>query len=369
MQVEVDHLGRLVRILGFKPPKSGKDIQLTLDLRIQKIVEENLEGRKGSVVLMDPYSGQIKALANKPDFDPSIFVNKRNSSILNLLYDPEAPLINRVISGVYPAGSVFKLVVAAGAFDTGKINLSTTFLCPGSIHIGAREFSCWNTHGKQNLMDAITHSCNVFFYRTGLILGAQTIHDYALKFGFARPSSIDLPYEAGGFVPQPLWRRIYKFQNWFDGDTANFAIGQGDLLVTPIQMTRMMAVFANKGSLVTPYIVKAIDGRDITHYQTKIMTISVRENTIDNIRQALRNVILDQNGTANILSGLTVSIAGKTGTVQVSRGQPHAWFVGFLPFKNPKFVICVFLEHGGSGQASCILAKQIIEDLISEGLV
>jgi penicillin-binding protein 2 len=369
LSVQVDGRGRFVRVLGFKPPRDGKDIQLTLDLKIQKIVQENLEGRIGSVILMDPSSGEIKALANSPDFNPLAFVNKSNSSIANLLDSPEAPLVNRAIGGVYPAGSVFKLVVAAAALETGKINLSTTFFCPGSIHIGAQEFSCWNTHNSENLMDAITHSCNIFFYRTGLLLGAQLIHDYALKFGFSRVTSIDIPYEASGFVPSPLWRRIYKFKNWFNGDTVNLSIGQGDLLVTPIQMARMMAVFANKGWLVTPYLVKAIDGRDISNSKTKITRIPIKESTIAYIRGALKNVVSDPDGTANILSGLTVSVAGKTGTVQVSRGQPHAWFVGFFPYRNPKFVICVFLEHGGSGQASCALTKQIIEALISGGLV
>lgn len=368
LSMEVDHRGRFMRVLGFRPPRSGKDIQLTLDLKIQRIVEDNLGDRKGSVILMDPYSGEIIAMASRPNFNPSVFVNKSDSAIHKLLDNPDAPLINRATSSAYPAGSVFKLVVATAALETGKLNLSTTFFCPGSIHIGAWEFSCWDKHNQQNLMGAITHSCNVFFYRTGLLVGAQFIHDYALKLGFSRPTLIDLPYEAGGFVPHPLWRRIYKFRNWFDGDTANLAIGQGDLLVTPLQITRMMGVFANRGILVNPYVVKSIDGRDISIYH-KNVHLPLKESTIDYIRRALRNVVSDAGGTGNILSGLAVSVAGKTGTAQVSRGQPHGWFIGFFPFKNPRFVICVFLEHAGSGQASCILTKQIIETLISEGLI
>ena len=178
-----------------------------------------------------------------------------------------------------------------------------------------------------------------------------------------------MPYEAGGFIPSPLWRRINKFQNWFDGDTANLSIGQGDVLVTPLQLTRMMAVFANKGYLVTPYIVKAIDGQDISTYQRKATRLSLKASTIDYIRQGLRDVVLNPGGTANVLSDIGVSVAGKTGTAQVAHGQPHAWFVGFFPFKNPKFVICVFLEHGGPGYVSCVLTKQIIADLVSGGLI
>jgi len=369
LSVEVDHRGRLVSVLGFKPPRNGKDIQLTIELKIQKIVEENLKGRSGSVILMDPYSGEIIAMANNPNFDPSAFVKKSDSAILNLFADSDAPFINRAISGVYPAGSVFKLVVATAALETGKINLSTTFSCPGSTYIGKQEFSCWDTHNLQNLNSAIINSCNVFFYRTGLLVGAQTIYDYAIKFGFSHLSAIDLSYEAGGFVPSPLLKKIYRFKNWFDGDTANLAIGQGELLVTPIQIIRMMTVFANKGTLVTPYIVKAIDGQDLAILKRKAVRLPLKDSTINYIRQGLRGVVADPKGTANVLSSLPVSVAGKTGTAQVHQGSPHGWFTGFFPYQAPKFVICVFLEHGGSGHASSLVAKQIIEGMIKEGLI
>ncbi len=369
LSVEVDHRGRLVSVLGFRPPRNGKDIQLTIDLKIQKIVEENLRGRNGSAILMDPFSGEIIAMANNPNFNPSVFVKKSDSSILNLFADSDAPFINRAITGVYPAGSIFKLVVATAALETGKINLSTTFSCTGSTYIGKQEFSCWDTHNLQNLTSAIANSCNVFFYRTGLLTGAQTIYDYAVKLGFSHPTAIDLPYEAGGFVPSPLFKKIYKFKNWFDGDTANLAIGQGELLVTPIQIIRMMAVFANKGTLVTPYIVKAIDGQEVANLKRKAVTLSFKNSTINYIRQGLRSVVADPKGTANALSSLPVSVAGKTGTAQVHQGQPHGWFVGFFPYQAPKFVICVFLEHGGSGHAASVVAKQIIESMIKEGLI
>lgn len=369
LSVEVDHRGRFIRVLGFKPPHNGKDIQLTLNLKIQKIVEQKLQDKKGCVILMAPYTGEIIALASSPNFNPKVFVDKSTSSITNLFSDSSAPLINRAISASYPGGSIFKIVVATAALETKKLNLSTTFLCQGRVFIGKQEFVCWNKHGEQNLIAAITHSCNVLFYKTGLLLGAQTIHDYALKFGLSRPTNFELPYEVRGFVPSPLWRKINKFKNWYDGDTANLSIGQGDVLVTPLQMTRIMAVFANRGYLVTPYIVKAIDGRDISVYQRKITSIPIKASTIDYLRQGLRNVIQDPTGTGNVLSSLSVSVAGKTGTAQVPYGQPHAWFIGFFPFKNPKFVICVFLERAGPGYLSCVLAKEIIEEMISEGLI
>ncbi len=367
--VEVDHRGRLVRTLGLRPPRHGKDIQLTLNLKIQKIVEDNLEGKVGCVIVMDPQTGEILALASFPNFSPAVFVKRSNSAIRSLFRNSEAPLMNRAISGVYPAGSVFKLVVATAALETGKINLSRTFFCAGKMHIGKSDFSCWDTHGSQNLIGAITHSCNIFFYNTGLVVGAQLIHDYALRFGFSRPTGIDLPYEANGFIPSPLWSKVYRLRNWFDGDTANLAIGQGEVLVTPLQIARMMAVFANQGILLTPYLVRAIDGRDISAYQRKAIPLAIKESTLDAIRQGLRRVVSDPTGTASNLSTLSVAVAGKTGTAQAPPGLPHGWFAGFLPFKNPKFVICVFLERGGAGYYASSLAKQIIEMMIKEGLV
>lgn len=370
LSVEVDHQGRFVRILGYKPPENGKDIQLTVDLAVQKIAESVLAGRKGSVIIMEPYSGEIIAMAGGPGFNPSVFVKKSGRSISGLFNDPDAPMINRSISAAYPAGSVFKLVVAAAAMENGKINSSTSFFCQGGINLGAREFSCWSEHGQQNLTEAITHSCNVFFYRIGLLCGAQAIHDYAVRFGFSRPTSIDLPYETGGIVPNPLWRKIYRFQNWFDGDTANFSIGQGDLLVTPVQVARMMAVFANRGSLVIPHVIKAIDGQDLSaYYRNKISRVAVKEKTLDSIRLGLRRVVQAQTGTANNLSVLAVSVAGKTGTAQVASGESHGWFAGFFPFDRPKYVICAFLEHGRAGHAASELTRQIIEEMSKEGLI
>ena len=363
LSIQVDHRGRFVRVLGFKPPRDGKDIQLTLDIRIQKIAEEMLGDRKGSIILMEPYSGEIIAMTSSPNFNPSLFVNKPSVAMVELA---DSALINRAISGVYPAASVFKLAVASSALETGKINLSTTYSCSGVMRIGNRQFNCWDRHNEQNLTNAIVHSCDIFFYKTGILLGPQLLHDYAIKFGLSKPTAIDLPYEASGFVPEPLWKKLYKFQNWFDGDTANFAIGQGDLLVTPIQLSRLMAVFANKGMLVTPYLVKNIDTKDVSGYQKRSAAIAIKKSVINYIRQDLRAVVSQTSGTANLLSDLPVCVAGKTGTAQAPRGKTHGWFVGFFPFDNPKFVICVFLENSGSGHAACALAKQIIEAIIYE---
>lgn len=362
LSIQVDHRGKFVRVLGFRPPGDGKDIQLTLDIGLQKIAEDALANKRGSVILMEPSSGEIIAMASSPDFDPSVFIDKPNFPMNNLAH---SALINRAISGAYPAASVFKLVVASAALETRKINQSSTYFCSGAMRIGNRQFNCWDKHGKQNLADALAYSCDVFFYNTGILLGPQLLHDYALKFGLSRPTAIDLPYEAGGFVPDALWKKLYRLQKWFDGDTANFSIGQGDLLVTPIQLTRLMGVFANKGMLATPYIVKGIDTKDISGQRKRRVAIAIKKSVINLIRQELRGVVSRPSGTANVLSALPVSVAGKTGTAQASRGRTHGWFVGFFPFDKPKFVICVFLENNGSGHMACVLAKQIIKAIIS----
>ncbi|MFA4989707.1 MAG: penicillin-binding protein 2 [Candidatus Omnitrophota bacterium] len=366
---EVDHRGKFIRTLGFRPPLNGKDIQLTLDIKIQKIAEDYLSGRKGSVVIMDPYTGEIFAMASAPGFSPSVFAEKNNSAISGLFNNSNSPLMNRAISGAYPPGSVFKLVVAAAALENKKINLNTSFLCQGATLVGRRQFKCWSTHGQQNLLEAITHSCDVFFYKTGLLVGPQVLHDYALKFGFSRTTSFELPYEVPGFIPSPLWRKINKFKNWFDGDTANLSIGQGEVLATPLQIARMTAVFANDGFLVRPYIVKTIDGRDISAYQRKLEKLNLKKATVEHIREGLEKVVNAPTGTASVLSGLAVNIAGKTGTAQAPPGQSHGWFAGFFPLKNPKFVICVFLERGSSGHVACVVTKQIIQEMLNQGLI
>ncbi len=369
LSVEVNHQGKFMRVLGFQAPRNGRDVQLTLNLKIQKIVEENLAGRKGSIILMDPRTGEILALASYPNFNPAVFVDNRTALISGLFNNPDAPLINRAIGSSYPPASVFKLIAACAALELKKINLSSSFLCQGSTMVGARRFACWDVHGVQDIIQGIAHSCDVFFYKTGLLVGAQNIHDYALKLGLGRNVGFELPYEASGFIPSPLWRRINKFQNWFDGDTANLTIGQGDCLVTPLQATNMMAVFANGGYLLSPYIIKAVGGLDLSAKKKKLIRVNFKKSTFDLLSNGLRKVVSDAKGTGNALSVLPVAVAGKTGTAQVSHGATHAWFLGFFPFDKPKFVICVFLENGGSGHGASVVTKQIIEEMNKQGLI
>jgi penicillin-binding protein 2 len=366
---EVDHKGKFMRMLGFKSPRNGRNVQLTIDSEIQKIVEDKLGNRKGCVIIMDPYSGEIVAMSSSPNFNPSYFIKKENSYLRNVFNDSDAPMINRAISGQYPAASIFKIIVAAVALETSKINSGTSFVCTGKTRIGNREFKCWNTHGNQDVISGLANSCDVFFYRTGLLTGAQAIHDYAVKLGLSKPTGIDLPYEEAGFVPDPIWKKISQLKSWFDGDTANLAIGQGDLMTTPIQMTKVMCFFANKGYLVNPYVVKSVDGIDISATHKKNIKIQLKKSTMDIINKGLREVVTLPSGTGNVLDSLTLPVSGKTGTAQVSGKQPHGWFVGYFPSNKPRLVICVFLENGSAGYYSCLVAKQIIQEMSEKGLI
>ena len=284
-----------------------------------------------------------------------------------IMNDPNAPLMNRAITGTYPPGSVFKLVGASAGLETNKITPSTTYNCPGSLQVGSRVFKCWGTHGDQDLIQGIAHSCDVYFYNVGLALGGQNIHDYALKFGMGKPTGIELPYESSGSVPNPFWKRMYKFQKWYDGDTANLVIGQGELLTSPLQLCRMMSVFANGGKLVTPYIIKGIDGQDVRASHQKISSMRLRPNTVDKVCAGLREAVTA--GTANVLADSPVSVAGKTGTAQTSDEKTHAWFSGFFPFEKPRYAICVFLERGGHGYSAVVISKTIIAAMAQEGLI
>lgn len=368
---EVDHRGRLRRTLGFKQPKNGRDLQLTVDLRVQQIAEQALGDAKGAIIVMSPRTGEIIAMASGPTFSPDAFVRRDNEALRRIFSDPDAPIINRAIGGVYPPGSIFKVISVVAALETKKVEEHTSFLCTGSLKIGRLVKKCWDEagHGMQDAAAALAHSCNVYIYHIGMLTGGQSIHDWAVRFGCSKPSGIEIPYESSGFMPSPLLRKMHSFRNWYDGDSANVAIGQGEVLVTPLQMTRMMAVFANGGYLVKPYIIKALAGRDLSAFAGKSVRFPIRNETFEIVRRGLRDTVASRIGTGNVLSDLPVEVAGKTGTAQAPPGQTHAWFVGFFPFNEPKYVICVFLERGGPGYYACVRARQMIAQMVQEGLV
>lgn len=350
-QIEVDSRGRQKRLLGIKEPSSGKDVYLTIDLPIQLVCDKLLGDRKGVVIVMDPRNGEVLALASHPAFDPNVFVKPDTSDErLALTKDRIGrPLSDRAISGLYAPGSVFKVVTASAALETKKINQYTKFSCPGSYRLGRATFNCWKEkgHGLQALREGLMNSCNVFFYNTGRVTGVDAIECYTKLYGFGKTTGIDLPDEVSGVAPGKAWKRLHRKDGWYEGETLNYAIGQGYLMVTPIQVLNMMAVMANKGSLVKPYVVKRID--KVETIPDKEKNIGLRDSTVRQIREGLYEVVNNENGTGKRARIDGVVVAGKTGTAQNPQGRTHAWFAGFAPYDGAKVCVVVFLEHGGKG--------------------
>ena len=356
MQVQVDNRGREVKVMSYRKPRSGKDVYLTLDGGLQKLVYNLFDGRKGAAIFMDPNNGEIFSLVSSPSYDPG-------GSLADAMRSQELPLLNRAIMGVYPPGSVFKLITGMAALETKSIRPDTGFVCTGKIKIGKDEVSCWNKdgHGYVDLEKAIAWSCNVYFCNAGLLTGADKITEYANLFGLGRKTGVELFGESSGFVPSKEWKRQEKKEIWYPGDTANFSIGQGDLTVTPLQIARMVASIANGGFLVRPHVLKPAGGAGLTNLNTE--ELKVAKENIDSIKRGMRKVIEDPDGTGNRAASNIVSISAKTGTVQVGPGiRPHGWFVGFAPSENPKICFAVFMENGGSGgDAAADIAKPALE--------
>lgn len=370
MQIQVDNRGRLVRTLGLKEAVNGKDLYLTIDINLQLACDKALEGKRGAIIAMDPNTGEVLALSSSPGFDPNIFVRPEGSSQrLRLIGNRRMyPMLNRAIAGIYQPGSVFKIVVAMAALNTDRIGRQTRFNCPGYFTLGTGRFACWKEegHSSQNVVDALMNSCNVFFYNTGKILGIDNIETYAKNFGFGRTTGIDLPNEAKGIVPGRSWKRSVKKDSWYEGDTVNLAIGQGYILVTPIQILEMISIVANNGRVVKPHVVKRIDTFDVSPAPRHDLNFS--KNAMKAVKDGLYKVVNAQNGTGKRARLDGVAIGGKTGTAENPAGATHAWFCGFTPINDAKLSLVVFLEHGGKGglEASEI-AKEIFTVAKSKG--
>jgi penicillin-binding protein 2 len=369
-QIEVDNRGRQTRVMGIKEPKSGTDLRLTIDASLQDACDKLLGGRKGAVVVLDPRTGEVLALTSHPAFDPNIFVKPNTSAQrMAILKDRIGrPASDRAISGLYPPGSVFKVVTASAALETGRINRNTSFNCSGVYKFGRTAFDCWKAegHGAQDVVSGLMNSCNVFFYNTGRLVGVDTMEKYTKLFGFGRVTGIDLPDEVGGIAPGRGWKEARIKSPWFDGETINYAIGQGYLAVTPIQVANMIAVMANSGSLTRPYIVKMIGQKPVQTQQPK--SVGLKPGTIRIVREGLYDAVNGPSGTAKRAKIEGVSVAGKTGTAQNPHGRTHAWFCGFAPFDDPKICVTVMVEHGGKGgMASAEIARGIFEEAKKAG--
>lgn len=365
-QVEVDAMGRPIKILGTVPPVPGSTVVTTIDLDLQKVVEESLQrrGLPGAIVVMNPENGDILAMASHPDFDPNSFARGITPKEWKELLSPKKPLLNRAISAVYPPGSTFKIAVSLAALAEGVVDKDTIFYCPGSMMIGNRKFKCWTSHGRINFLNSIAKSCDVAFYTIGLKLGAEKIAKYSKLLGLGELTGIDIPGEIKGLIPEPSWKK----EPWYIGDTANMSIGQGYVQVTPIQMAVLVSAIANGGKVYKPRVVSKIinqDGTVETLPSTLIRDLSKFKREIDIIREGMELVVKAGTGSLARLEGITV--AGKTGTaenfpnIENPLGKDHAWFIAYAPADSPKIALSIVIEQGGHGGSTAApIAAEII---------
>ncbi len=362
-QIEVDARGQKVRTLGTMPPEPGQNVWLTLDLEVQQAAEEALGNRKGAVVAMDPWTGEILAMASGPTYDPNMLIGSLSPEEWRLLSGPDHPQQNRATTSNYPPGSLFKPVTAAAALEARETNPSDRFNCSGAFRLGGWSLRCWKRtgHGEVDFTHGFAQSCNVMFATLGHRIGAERLAEMSRRFGLGERSGIDLPEEAPGLVPSPAWKSKVRHQAWYPGDTCQMAIGQSDCLVTPVQMAREVAIIANGGKLVTPRVILRVEGEDTPEPVAAGHSIGLRPETIEAIRKGMEAVVAPGGTAVRILTD-KYPIAGKTGTAQAPGGLPHAWFGGYAPANDPKLVVVVVIEHGGAGsQMAAPVARHVMD--------
>lgn len=349
--MEVNAYGHVVRDLKIAAgAEAGQNLDLTLDLSLQRKAEELLEEKSGALVALDPRTGEVLVMASKPSFDPNNVKQDWN----DLINRPDKPLLNRAIMGEYPPGSTFKIVTTTTGLQEGKIDEGTSFFCGGSFHLGRWTFRCHKLsgHGTVNTHSGLVQSCNVFFYNVAYNRGVnvELMHKYATMYGLGKKTGIDLPGERAGFIPS---------EGKYAGDAINMAIGQGRTLVTPLQMANLISVVANRGFSYTPHVVRDPSGKPPALLVD--MRNKVSPHNFDIIRDALYEVV-DRGATqkANVEG---FHSAGKTGTAQNPHGDEHAWFVGFAPFDNPQIALAVIIENAGKGSLN---AAPVAGEIFSE---
>lgn len=381
-QIEVDALGRPIRVIARRDPIPGAHVHTTIDRRIQALVEEAMEGRTGAALALDPRSGEILALASTPAFPVARFAGPIDRETwLELVGDPRRPLLNRVVQGQYPPGSLFKIVVAAAALQAGIITPFDRLPCPAQWNLGRRTFHNWEEKDRGNLTlyEALVRSCNTFFYQLGLKVGVERIVQMAEAFGLGQPTGLGFVGERPGLIPSPSWKQSTQRAAWQPGDTVVLAIGQGQIAVTPLQVGRLMAGVANGGRLWAPRLVRWVEGPDGMVLRREAPAIQGRVELapviFEFLRRALWGVVNDGGtGAAARLPG--VAVAGKTATAQTQamrageRRRPdrdHAWFAGFAPAEDPRVVVVVLVERGGmGGQTAAPIAGRIFKGIFYE---
>ncbi|EAJ5193979.1 penicillin-binding protein 2 [Campylobacter jejuni] len=388
---KVNALNQEVEQLSYTPAKSN-DIELTIDIELQSYLTSLFEGNAGAAIIMNVNDGSILAAGSFPEYDLNPFVTgisfKDWDELSNSL---DHPFTNKLINGYYPPGSVVKMGVGLSFLNSKNISPSTQYVCNGSIELGGRFFRCWNRsgHGPVDLKHAIKYSCDVYFYNGSLQVGIDQISETLSRIGFGAKTGVDLPSEFVGTLPSKEWKMQRYRQSWFQGDTLNTAIGQGNFLATPMQIARYTAQIA-KGGEVIPHFLKSIENNNTTienqmdENKKEIFTL-FEKSQLPYIRDAMYAVANEQGGTSyRYLHNLDVKVAAKTGTAQVVGfsqtdknrvdekqfeyyTRSHAWLTSYAPYSKPKYVVTVLLEHGGRNITSGATAAKIYQKMIDLG--
>jgi len=382
-KITFDKDGRKTSERLISPPVPGYNVVTTLDLRLQELAEKALEAKakRGAIVIVDPNSGDVLAMASWPTYDPNLFVPAISTEKFKALQDdPNIPLLPRAFRSAYPPGSTFKIAVGMAALETGAVKSDDLYQCVPAIEIGNLTFHNWKKgdQGALNFVQALTQSCDTWFYQVGIKTGADPIIDWALKLGFGAKCGIPLRGEAEGRVPNDEYMKATHGRRLLNGDIANLSIGQGDTQVTPLQMAQAMAVVANGGTLYQARLVRQVQSLDneiVSAYQVREKrTLDVSSATLDELRTGMIDVVNGAGGTAHEAELDNVEVAGKTGTAQwgpKNRERTAAWFAGFLPADQPQYAFSALYEgdvgskiHGGTVAAPMI--ADIFKDVYKE---
>lgn len=384
-RVEVNARGRIIRQLASEPAQMGRDISLTIDRDLQRIATARLGEESAGVVALDIQSGDVLIHASTPSYDPNelnLGISRENWQAL--LDDPRTPLVNKCISGQYPPGSTFKMLVLLAALERGLVDPEETVTCWGRYPFGDRVFHCWRRqgHGPVNMIEALAKSCDTYFYELASLMEIGWVADIARRFGLGQSFDLDLPGESQGLVPDPAWKLAATGRPWVQGDTLNVCIGQGALLATPLQLAVMTARLANGGKAVTPHLVHALDGVPVPRAPAPDMGLNPKHLAL--IYEGMQ-AVMAQGGTAfpSRLRDPGLTMAGKTGTAQVRRitdadraadvqqedkpwaERHHAWFVAYAPAVQPRYALSVLVEHGGGGaSAAAPVARDIVKAIL-----
>jgi len=382
-EVETTARGQVLRVLKREDPKPGAQLQLSLDLELQKKALELLGGRRGSIVALDPKTGGVLTMVSTPTYDPNLFVTGISTKNYSALRDsPDLPLFNRAIRGQYPPGSTIKPQMGIAGLDTGVVSGGYTIFDRGwyQLENDERKYRDWKKggHGRVSLRSAITQSCDTYFYGMAFGLGIDRMHKYLSQFGLGKKTGIDITDELGGLMPSREWKKRVRGQPWYPGESLNTGIGQGYMQATPLQLAVATAILANRGKMVKPRLVQKINNEEFFGGLSNAQIKLKREDYWDYIIRGMVDVVHGKKGTARRLSrGIKYKMAGKTGTAQVlgikqdeeydaskikERHRDHALFVAFAPVNDPKIAIAIIVENGGSGSSTAApIARKLLD--------